>query len=863
MHPIESVQRFLERPASERRIGPLELCQPLGRGGFAPVWLAREIYGHTELRSAAVKLFASAARHDDAASVVAEARALCGVEHPNVVRFYGLHVDDDSGIVALAMEHVAGTSFESRLAERGRLEIDEVLALGAAIASALGAVHRAGLVHRDVKPANVIDAAGVPKLIDFGIAASGGATATRPSGEARAQASDATTQGFEAASGTRGYVDPVCLAEGLPADAQSDLYGLGATLYRALSGRLPASAGSGSDLVPDVLEGRRAPPPVADWVERVPRALAQVIDALCAPTRQARPPSAEWVAVALEQLRRERAGFERALPPEDVGPFRGLGRYGVDDRDVYFGRTSEVAAALEMLRSRGLVALVGPSGSGKSSLGRAGILPALRQGQLGRWPPAWEVAVVTPGTDARAAIAAALGAWVPDAARHAPDDLAALVAERAASTDRGLLLMVDPLEELVTLGDEASRTHALAFLARLAEPIRPGVRVLCAVRRDFFDPLLATPIGRPLVQGSVLIEPLTDLAWGMVLEQALDAYGYRLEDDALEEELLAEMSAAGEAMPLVQFALAELWDRRDRENKALTRAAFVAMGGLVGALDRHAEATLAALERDELYGAEAARTVLLQLTTPRGTRRTRSLADLEAAAGLRARAVVEAFERARLVVRGPDGITLAHEALLSRWRRLDRWVAEARGDRLLAAELEADARRHGEEPEAVRPWRKHRLAFAQTLLERGELEISPAARAFLRVSRRAERRARWGAAALALGVLGTVALVATSYVRAVQRQERIAQAALDRERDARREAERTTEEVQAAQARIDELLAKVADSATKDEVSALQERIRAAGTENAAAPRPRPAARAPAASASSPAPRGLEVEKTW
>jgi eukaryotic-like serine/threonine-protein kinase len=867
------LQRFLERPAAERRIGPLELCEQLGRGGFAPVWLGREIYGQTELRTAAVKLFALDAQRS---RIVDEARALCRVEHPNVVRFHGLHIDEANGVMALAMEHVAGRSFEAVLGERGRLEADEVLALGVAVASALAAAHRAGLVHRDVKPANVLDAAGVPKLIDFGIAAPGAARVeieARVVGRGKTSAG-ATTQRFDAMTGTPGYVDPACVAGGLQADVASDLYGLGAMLYRALAGRLPAAARDDApDLVPDVLEGRSAPPPVAELAPRTPPALARVIDALCAPDRRARPSSAEWVAVALEQVRRELAGGRRALPPEDIGPFRGLGRYGEDDRDVHFGRASEVAAALEMLKSRGLVALVGPSGCGKSSLGRAGILPAVRDGALGRWPPAWDALVIEPGADPRAAIAASLAPYIPDAATRAPDDLAAAVAERAAAVDRGLVLMVDQLEELATLAAGESRAHALAFLARLAEPIHPGVRLLCAVRRDLLDPLLATPLGRPLVRGSVLIEPLTDVAWAIVVEQALDAYGYRFEDDALADEIADEIHRTGGAMPLVQFALAELWDRRDRVGKTLPRAALDAMGGLAGALERHADATFAELVKTELYGEEAARTVLLALTTPQGTRVTRTDAELERVAGLRAPAVVRAFERARLVVRGQDGVTLAHEALLGRWRRLRGWVAEAREDRLLAAELEADARRFREQPDAVRPWRRHRLAFGEALLARGEIGVSDAARAFLGASRSAERRARVVAAAVAAGVLLTAGLGATAYVRAVQRQEAIATEALGRERAARQDAERTTQDVQAAQARIDELVAAMADSPTKDEVLALQERIRR-GTEDqapesprapvarAAAPPPEPTA-VPTASPPPPPPERLQVEKTW
>ena len=166
-----AVARLLERPAAERRLGPFLLVEPLGHGGFAPVWLAREVYGATVLRTAAVKLFSlevasGAPFRGDARSaardrIVAEARALCSVEHPNVVRFYALPMDEAEGVMGLAMEHVAGTPLDARIAAGGagapgRLSVAESLRVGIAIASALSAVHRAGLAHRDVKPSNIV-----------------------------------------------------------------------------------------------------------------------------------------------------------------------------------------------------------------------------------------------------------------------------------------------------------------------------------------------------------------------------------------------------------------------------------------------------------------------------------------------------------------------------------------------------------------------------------------------------------------------------------------------------------------------------------------------------------------------------------
>ncbi|MEO7331971.1 MAG: protein kinase, partial [Minicystis sp.] len=159
--PNAALSPLLGGPDGERRLGPLRLLRKLGQGGFAPVWLAEEGYEGKRLRDVAVKLFflpaAVAADPDEAgrwrAGVIDEARALCRVEHPNVVRFYALQQDEAGSVVGLSMEYVAGESLDVRLSREGRLDERTVIEAGIAVAWALTAVHQAGLVHRDIKPA--------------------------------------------------------------------------------------------------------------------------------------------------------------------------------------------------------------------------------------------------------------------------------------------------------------------------------------------------------------------------------------------------------------------------------------------------------------------------------------------------------------------------------------------------------------------------------------------------------------------------------------------------------------------------------------------------------------------------------------
>lgn len=519
----EAVRKLLDLPDGERRIGTFRLERQLGRGGFAPVWLAEEMAGTTKLRLSAVKLFALDAGGDFARqAIIDEAARLCRVEHPNVVRFYQLPFDEKRGVIGLAMEYVAGETLGERLRDKETLSIKETLDVGIAVASALVAVHGAGLVHRDLSPANVVvDVAqiGSPaayKIIDFGISA---AQPHRDSptltNQKRPKDSDPKFRSpLEAIGGKRGYVDPECWRDLAPATSASDLYSLGAMLFICLSGRIPA-AGEGQ-LDADVLHGRKKSPRVSLLARDVPAAVVDLIADLLEPNPENRPRSAEVVALELERVRSAITGRQRALPPEEDGPFRGLERFEMAHRDVFFGRRVEVAGALEVLRMRGLVALLGPSGSGKSSMARAGILPAIADGALGG-PTQWDTVVVSPGMDPRQIVTTALF-HIGVAQDWSPDQAAARIEAWLSENRRGLVLLVDQLEEIATLAQGssgASQTWTLDFLARLGERPFPGLRVVVTARRDLLDPILAhEALGRVLTRGAVLVSPLGSAAWG-------------------------------------------------------------------------------------------------------------------------------------------------------------------------------------------------------------------------------------------------------------------------------------------------------------------------------------------------------------
>jgi serine/threonine protein kinase len=231
--------------------GRYRLESLLGRSAMADVWLARDV----ELeRPVALKLLTPEA---DRVRFEREARAAASLSHPNVMRIYDYGEDD--GRLYIALEYLPGGTLESRLADGRPLRDDETAAIASQLAGALAHAHEHGLVHRDVKPANVLfDDEGRAKLADFGIA--------------RAADTHAITE-TGTIIGTAAYISPE-QAAGEPAEPASDVYSFGVLLYRMLTGRLPFEAESPLELAR--LHREAAPPPIDTVRPGAPNALARI-----------------------------------------------------------------------------------------------------------------------------------------------------------------------------------------------------------------------------------------------------------------------------------------------------------------------------------------------------------------------------------------------------------------------------------------------------------------------------------------------------------------------------------------------------------------------------------------------------------
>ena len=275
--------------------------RPLGRGGMAAVYLARD----EELgRAVAVKVLETLAGEEEGRRrFLREARLAARLTHPNIVTVYDAGEHD--GALYIVMEYVDGETLAELLRRRGRLPAEEVVALGGQAAAGLQHAHDQGLVHRDVKPQNLlVRSDGTLKISDFGIARAVEGTQITSAGTIL---------------GTAGYLAPE-QAAGEEASAAADVYGLGAVLYEALTGRAPVRAESLADLPTAHLE---PPDPVGTIAPGVPPQVETAVMRALERRPEDRPASAAELAAALKGTRAEAPTValpRRRRPPIPVGP---------------------------------------------------------------------------------------------------------------------------------------------------------------------------------------------------------------------------------------------------------------------------------------------------------------------------------------------------------------------------------------------------------------------------------------------------------------------------------------------------------------------------------------------------------------
>ncbi len=821
-----------------RIIKTYELQQRIGEGGFGAVYRAHQQFIGREV---AIKIILPhyANRPEFIRRFETEAQLVARLEHPHIVPLYD-YWREPSGAY-LVMRWLRGGSVQDVIDEYGKVEIPQTGRILNHICEALVVAHRQGVIHRDLKPDNILlDENGNAYLSDFGIAKD-------------LTVAQGITQN-NAILGSPAYLSPEQI-RGEAVTAQSDIYALGIVLFEMLTGERPFKDTAPatlmykhlSEALPDVTEINSELPPDVNFVlqratakepvDRYPdavelaRAFRNAIKSTLSPDDA--PPSFNTTVVSPHS-----SGSIHIPDPEN--PYKGLRAFQQADADDFFGREvltlSLIKRMQEPVENGRFLAVVGPSGSGKSSVVKAGLIPELRRSAL-PGSDQWFVVEMLPGIDPMEELEAAL----LRIAVNPPESLL----EQLNSDERGLLravkrvlpdddtellIVIDQFEELFTLvEDEQARKHTLDSLYVAVMDPRSRIRVVVTLRADFYDrPLLYPRFGELMRARTEVVLPMNTEE----LERSISAPAKRANlhlEDGLVTTIVADVNEQPGALPLLQYALTELFERRD--GPVLTVEAYSEIGGTMGALARRADELYENLSEEEQ---EAARQMFLRLVTlgegAEDTRRRTLQSELFSIKGSSAdemSMIIDAFGRYRLLTfdRDPASRTatveVAHEALIRQWTRLRGWLSESRDDLRTQRRLSAiaeDWRQSGKDPSYLA--RGLRLQQFETWQESTNLALNDYERNYLQASierhtqeqaaeearrqREAEleKRSRNRLRAL-VGVMGVAAVVAVllavfafSQQQAAEQSQERAEIAAELEQAARTLAEQSAAQAQ-------------------------------------------------------------------
>ncbi|NJL94800.1 MAG: serine/threonine-protein kinase PknK [Anaerolineae bacterium] len=537
-----------------------ELREPIGVGGFGAVFRA---FQPLVQREVAVKIVLPQFANDPrfVRNFEAEAQLIARLEHLNIVPLYDFW--REPGGAFLIMRWLRGGSLQKSLERNGAWSLDEAARLLDQITAALAVAHRQQVIHRDIKPANILlDEDRNAYLTDFGIA------------------KDLTTKGEEeedALIGSPAYISPEQI-QGLSVTPQSDIYGLGIVLYEVLTGQRPFQGDNISAmLMQHVLEPI---PSLKAFASGLPPALDQVIQRATAKDPLSRYGDVRQFAA---EFRRALASSQFSGPADSLGqssstlsetldlgllfeaplqtsdlsaktldeldlidtvhlqiinPYKGLRAFQGADSADFFGRDGLVNQVIERLaephRHARFLAIVGPSGSGKSSVAKAGLLPRLRAGAL---PGSldWFFVEMVPGNAPLDNLLAALLSIAvnppPPALLWEQDDpeaLAKLVKAILPDDDSEIVLLIDQFEEVFT--QSADETQRQRFLQRLQQAtVGHGsrLRTVITLRADFYDrPLLYPEFGQLMRQRTEVVLPLNATELGEAISKPAERVGF-------------------------------------------------------------------------------------------------------------------------------------------------------------------------------------------------------------------------------------------------------------------------------------------------------------------------------------------------
>ncbi len=692
-------------------LGKYRLFGHIGTGGMARVYKA---YQSNLDRYVALKVMHSYLAEDEefVGRFKQEAAAVARLRHTNIVKVHDFDIVHDR-IYYMVMEYIDGPTLKDELDIRALTDKPftptEAVQIISSLASAIDYAHTRSMVHRDIKPANIMFTAdGHIILTDFGIVRMIGATYN-------------TNTGFLA--GTPAYMSPE-QGRGERGSNQSDIYSLGIILYELLAGRPPFASETPLGLIKQHIE--MPPPPLSQFNKDIPAEIEEVLQKALAKEPEARYRNALEFAKALQTACHVSPDILLKPPPvktialpkmaNDPGspitplivnektavstsPYRGLFAFGEEDAPYFFGRETFTEQLINAVQQQSMVAVIGPSGSGKSSVVIAGLLPYLRQ------QPNWSIALMRPGSDPFQSLAAAcVGQLEPTISRtqqltrtgelahalrqeniHFPEVVNQILQQKAETVigTQRFLLVIDQFEEIYTLcTDKELRQQFLDELLDLVDVQRFWLEstftLVITLRTDFLGQALRyRPFADALQSVDVKLGPMNRRELGSAIASPARRQGLGFET-GLVARILDDVGDEPGNLPLLEFALTSLWE--NREGERLTHTAYEKIGEVEGALARYADSIYAHMGQAEK---NRARQIFIQMVRPgSGTEDTRRLATREEL-GEANWNLVRQLADARLVVtnqnaHGKETVEVVHEALIRGWGRLRDWMDEDR-----------------------------------------------------------------------------------------------------------------------------------------------------------------------------------------
>ena len=451
----------------------------------------------------------------------------------------------------------------------------------------------------------------------------------------------------------------------------------------------------------------------------------------------------------------------RNHPISENNPYLGLLSFKEADAERFFGRDALIAELVTRAEKTAFLAVLGASGSGKSSVVRAGLVPALKAGRL-HGSEHWRSILMRPGArpvDTLAAELAKLQAGDLDQTLHLTASLSKhtnalfLAAELLLDRTRGqrLILIVDQAEELWTNASAKERTQFIELLLTASASSESSVITIVTMRADFLHRVAEHPaLAKAIADNDVIVSLMSERELRDAIVQPADQAGAHFQNESLVDELVKQSLNRQGALPLLEYTLQALWEKQD--NGQLTWDAYRSLGGVEGALAARADQIIAK-HYPEPAQKNRLRAILLRLVQPgEGVEDTRRVVDLTSLTSnesepTQLKNFIAPFVQERFLTTNTDHNTghetleIAHEALIRAWPIFKGWIDANRADLRFHLQLDEAAKewiRNQEDPDFL--WAGLRLDNVEEWLTQAHLDLTETVSRFLAACRSAQQK---------------------------------------------------------------------------------------------------------------------------